>query len=222
MCVSKHRTQEEGWSILPPCLDIAAVALYISPCRQSALAAEAECMHQSRISSIWQYKFRSWTTKVGLFFWRFEQKFCFANLLWIHCRYTVVDCWGHRSVHTLKSWCKQKCLCGIWVINRPRHFFHGLKHGWVQKKRKRNEWIQREIRKPDRNKMSLREARYFIVWCFWKREYLMLELLICPEFLRTFIVKVLQVSQCDSPPACTSTNTIFIKSLLVQGLHLHE
>lgn len=40
--------QKEGWSILS-CLDIAAVALYISFCRQSALVAEAECMHQSGI-----------------------------------------------------------------------------------------------------------------------------------------------------------------------------
>lgn len=52
--MSPDEIQKEGWSILPPCLAIAAVALYISFCRQSALAAEAEHMHQSRIRKLWQ------------------------------------------------------------------------------------------------------------------------------------------------------------------------
>lgn len=56
----------------PPCRDIAAVALCINFCRQSALAAESGCMDQNRISSLWQYKVRSLKLDT---FWSFEQKF---------------------------------------------------------------------------------------------------------------------------------------------------
>lgn len=61
----------------PPCRDIAAVALCINFCRQSALAAEAGCMDQNRISTLWQYKVSC--LKLDCF-WSFEQKFCLANL----------------------------------------------------------------------------------------------------------------------------------------------
>lgn len=53
--VCQNRSPEENAEsrvVLCPCLDIAAVALYISFCRQSALVAEAECVHQSRIISL--------------------------------------------------------------------------------------------------------------------------------------------------------------------------
>ena len=74
---SPYEIQEEGWSILPPCLQIAAVALYISFCRQSALAAEAECTHQSRIRSLWQYKVR--TPKLNCFSEGLRKKVLFCK-----------------------------------------------------------------------------------------------------------------------------------------------
>lgn len=120
--MSPDETQKEGWwSILPPCRDIAAVALYVSFCRQSALAAEAECMHQSGISSLWQCKVRSWTEALRK---SFVLQIC----------HTIVDVLlreriarKHGSVYiNAESWFIQSLrnVSHKW----PVHFFTGLRH----------------------------------------------------------------------------------------------
>lgn len=44
--VSSEEVQKEGLSILSSCLDITAVTLFITFCRQSALVAEAQFIHR--------------------------------------------------------------------------------------------------------------------------------------------------------------------------------
>lgn len=51
---SPEEIQTDRWLSLSACLVIAAAALYISFCRQSAFVTEAECVHQRRINNLWE------------------------------------------------------------------------------------------------------------------------------------------------------------------------